>query len=463
MKARGTAAVAIALGLFVAGGCSSETSDGSSTSAVGVPGTGSTSLDSVGETTGASPVFPIRIEDGTLVDSSDEPFLIAGDAAWSLIAQLDAKEIEHYLDVRRQQGFNTLIVNLVEAYFADDPPRTTDGLEPFLSPGDWTTPNPDYFDRAAAILQQAADRGFLVLLFPAYLGFEGGDEGFYREMEEQGPEAMQQYGAWIGRRFRDQSNIVWVNGGDFEPPPAGLELVQAVADGIHAEDPVHLHTAHYGPESGGSDLDVDFLDLDTTYSWFSVGGLATAHYLRGGPPRFVIESTYEGDNIGASSQRIRAQGYEAMLTGGLGYVFGNTVVWHFPDDWDRSLETPGASGMSHLFGLFREIGWNDLVPDVDHQVLVEGPGQVGDWDYAPTAMSEHSIVIYNPNGSELTVALGADRAATFRWFDPTDGSFTEPQAVVPDTSDLVTFEAPGDNAASDQDWVLLIDLGNGQS
>ena len=118
--------------------------------------------------------------------------------------------------------------------------------------------------------------------------------------------------------------------------------------------------------------------------------------------------------------------------------------------------------MSHLFGLFREIGWNDLVPDVDHQVLVEGPGQVGDWDYAPTAMSEHSIVIYNPNGSELTVALGADRAATFRWFDPTDGSFTEPQAVVPDTSDLVTFDT-GDNAASDQDWVLLIDLGNGQS
>ena len=232
-----------------------------------------------------SGVFPVSLRGDTLVDASGEPFLIAGDAAWSMIVQLDMAEIDRYLDVRHQQGFNTIIVNLIEAYFADDPPSTADGLDPFLSPGDWTKPNPDYFDRAAAILQHAAERGFLVLLFPAYLGYEGGKEGFYGEMEDQGPKAMREYGAWIGRRFRDQPNIVWVNGGDFEPPPEGLELVQAVADGIRSEDVAHLHTAHYGPESGGSDLDVNFLDLDTTYSWNSVGGLATAHYLRGGPPR----------------------------------------------------------------------------------------------------------------------------------------------------------------------------------
>ena len=117
---------------------------------------------------------------------------------------------------------------------------------------------------------------------------------------------------------------------------------------------MHLHTAHYGPESGGSDLDVDFLDLDTTYSWFSVGGLATAHYLRGGPPRFVIESTYEGDNIGASSQRIRAQGYEAMLTGGLGYVFGNMVVWHFPDDGSFARDARRKRYVSFVWPLSRD-------------------------------------------------------------------------------------------------------------
>ena len=175
---------------------------------------------------------------------------------------------------------------------------------------------------------------------------------------------------------------------------------------------------------------------------------------------FVIESTYEGDNIGASSQRIRAQGYEAMLTGGLGYVFGNTVVWHFPDDWEKSLETTGARGMTHLFGLFRRIGWSDLVPDVEHNVLVKGPGQVGDWDYAPAAASADSIVIYNPKGSDLTVALRADRESTYRWYDPTNGSFTEPQFIAPDESGLVTFESPGDNADFDRDWVLLIDYLN---
>ena len=205
------------------------------------PGTGSTSRDSVGETTGASPVFPIRIEDETFVDSSDEPFLIAGDAAWSLIAQLDEGDralsrrsasagLQH---AHREpcRGLLCLTIPHVQLMGSSRFCRRVIGQHPTL---DYSTERLRYFSRPPTAV-------FLVLLFPAYLGFEGGDEGFYREMEEQGPEAMQQYGAWIGRRFRDQSNIVWVNGGDFEPPPAGLELVQAVADGIRGGPSAPAH------------------------------------------------------------------------------------------------------------------------------------------------------------------------------------------------------------------------------
>ena len=400
--------------------------------------------------------FPLRVDNDVLTDANGDSFLIGGDAAWSMIAQLDLEQIDDYLDVRARQGFNTIIVNLVEAYFSDDPPRTADGLEPFLTEGDWTTPNPDYFDRAATVLEHAEDRGFLVLLFPAYLGYEGGQEGFFEEMKAQGPQAIREYGAWIGKRFRSHDNIIWVNGGDFEPPFDDLELVQAVADGIRSEDDSHLHTAHWGPESGGSDLDVDFLDLDTTYSWDSVGVLGTSHQLRGGPPRFVIESTYEGDQNGRSDQQIREQGYEAMLTGAIGYVFGNSTVWHFPADWESSLDSVGADGMTHLFALFSQVSPEELVPDTGHTVLVEGAGSIGEWDAAVAASNDGFILVYDPAGRDLTVALPADRRSVAQWFDPTNGTLGDPQLVVPDGSGSVTLRSPGANDAGDPDWVLIV-------
>ena len=45
------------------------------------------------------------------------PFLINGDAAWSLMVELTEPEVEAYLEDRRQRGFNTVLVNLIERGF----------------------------------------------------------------------------------------------------------------------------------------------------------------------------------------------------------------------------------------------------------------------------------------------------------------------------------------------------------
>jgi hypothetical protein len=407
----------------------------------------------------AATAFPLRVVNGRLVDQNGVPFLIAGDAAWTLIVQNTLAEVNQYLATRAAQGFNTILVSLIEAHFTTNPPNTFDGIRPFLTPGDWTTPNPVYFDRAHAVVESAASRGFLVLLVPAYLGYAGGVEGFYSTMVAQGATALRTYGRYVGERFSDLPNIIWVNGGDYRPPPAGLALVQAVADGIRETDPTHLHTAHWGPESGASDVDADYVDVDTTYTYGAVHQLSIDHYLRGGPPRFVIESLYE--QSGRTTLQMRRQGYDSLLTGATGYVFGNTIVWQFLDGWAGTLNSPGATGMMHLWSLFRGLPWSSLVPDVDGTVVIGGRGTFGSTSWAPAASDGRVTVVYVPSARTITLALGSVAAtARAEWYDPTSGQYRPVANWAPTTGGHVTVTTPGSNAAGDGDWVLVVNRPN---
>jgi len=111
------------------------------------------------------------------------PFLIVGDTAWSLIVDLKEADIKAYLDDRHKRGFNAIIVNLLEHKFATNAPRNRAGLEPFTKTGDFATPNTEYFDFAHRVVGWANERGISVWLAPAYLGSNGGDEGFFQEIK----------------------------------------------------------------------------------------------------------------------------------------------------------------------------------------------------------------------------------------------------------------------------------------
>src|SRR5690348_15806447 len=49
-----------------------------------------------------------------LVDSENKPFLLQGEAAWSLIVTLAKPDARDYLQNRRTQGFNAILVNRSE-------------------------------------------------------------------------------------------------------------------------------------------------------------------------------------------------------------------------------------------------------------------------------------------------------------------------------------------------------------
>lgn len=109
-------------------------------------------------------LFGWRRTVGNLEEADGKPFLLQGDTAWSLMVQLSKEETEEYLENRRQKGFNAILVNLIEYFYADQPPENKNGAVPFTTPEDLSTPNDDYFAHADWVIQKAGEKGILVVL-----------------------------------------------------------------------------------------------------------------------------------------------------------------------------------------------------------------------------------------------------------------------------------------------------------
>jgi hypothetical protein len=199
----------------------------------------------------APPAYPLKISANNhyLTDQNNSPFFLHGDSPWSLMVQLTTAEAVQYLDNRRQKGFNTLLVNLLEHKFTTNAPRNRNGDGPFLTAGDFSTPNDRYFAHADTIVQLAADRGMQLLLAPIYLGYAGTDEGWYNEVLASGTAKCRQYGQYVGNRYKSFPNIIWVMGAD-RSPDAALAMVRECALGIQETDNIHtLYTAHCSREN----------------------------------------------------------------------------------------------------------------------------------------------------------------------------------------------------------------------
>lgn len=432
------------------------------------------------------PRFPLSATPRHLADATGRPFLLHGDTAWSLIADLTREDAELYLTDRAARGFNTILVSLIEHKFASNAPANAYHEPPFLVAGDYATPNERYFAHADWILRRAQALGILVLLTPSYMGFGGDDEGWYRTMQRNGPAKLRGYGRYLGHRFQGLDNIVWVHGGDYDPPDR--RLAEAIVDGIREVDPRALHTAHGGPGTMVSDFwsDAPWLDIDTIYTYSRLRETALSQHVRQtGRPFFLIEATYENEHS-VTEHDVRAQAYQVLLAGAAGQVFGNNPIWHFagpgiystPTNWKQALDSVGSRDMAQLRALFETLPWWRLEPAPDDWVQVkERGGIVGSLADVPlaggkTAEAQRPVaaittdrtlaVLYIPSAQAVTLDLGllAGPLATARWHDPTSGRSLAAEPVR-QNSGQAGFPMPGANDRGQKDWVLILQSAGG--
>src|SRR6266481_5365594 len=297
------------------------------------------------------PVYPLRASANNryLVDQNNTPFLMVGDSPQHLITNLSQQEAAAFMANRRGYGINTLWIHLLciftEASCNRDA-KTFDGIVPFLVPGDIATPNPAYFQRVDDVLRIAADHGMVVLLDPIET------ISWLDILRKNGTSKAFEYGQYLGNRYKDFPNIIWMHGNDFQSwrNAADDALVQAVARGIRSVDANHIHTVELNYATSGSLEDKSWaplIDLNAAYTYFPTYAQVLTEYNRPRhKPVFMVEANYESEHLphtdGGTAQNLRRQEYWTMLSGATGQLYGSRN-WRFEKGWETRLNTPGVT------------------------------------------------------------------------------------------------------------------------
>jgi hypothetical protein len=129
-----------------------------------------------------------------------------------------------------------LLCNEKNACNADG--TTFDAIPPFTTPGDISTPNPAYFQRVDDMLAIAGQHCITILLDAVET------DGWLATFRANGPDKAAAFGRYLGNRYKEIPNIIWMYGNDFQTwaDPGDDGVVLAVAKGIRSADPNHIHT-----------------------------------------------------------------------------------------------------------------------------------------------------------------------------------------------------------------------------
>jgi hypothetical protein len=405
-----------------------------------------------------------------LVDPSNNPVFLTGNCCWILPTQVTFAEAQFYIDTRASQGYNFLMMMLLDRSFADNAPANENGDQPFTTPGDFTTPNEDYFAHFDAVIDYAESKGLDVGIAPLYLGFNGGSEGWESFVSSMTAQEVEDWGRFVGARYKTRPNIVWIIGGDRNPGTDVKNKMTDLVNGIKAEGDIHLITAHGNRNTNSREIypSVDWIDINAVYTedLNPASESATAYALTPFKPCFLIEDYY-GNQHSITALGVRREGYYAVFGGctlGQLYADSPTVFQgsisddNFADidglDWLVEITNAGARQRALIGRLMNSRRFHLFEPDLTDDVLTAGESSGANLCVATKASDDSTVMVYTPTGGTVTVDLGQLSGTTLNayWYNPrTPGVIT--LAGPFDTSDGETAFAPPDS----NDWVLVID------
>jgi hypothetical protein len=444
------------------------------------------------------PAYPLKVAPGGryLVDQDDHPWRVQADAAWLMSSEATPAEVDHYLATRRAQGFNSFylmaMVHPGGYDAAHHAPNNRNGDPPFATPGDFSTagatPQSErYWEWIDTIIDKAADHGLVVMLAYDYLGFGGGDQGWYQEVSAlPSVQAAYDWGQWLGSRYKSKPNIIWFGLGDFGPPPGSPQSkrIVATAKGIKAAGATQLFMAEPSPPNHIPGEHPDFGQIVDQNSFYGYGpnGVGTVYDTadqawRDSPtkPAWMQEGTYEyEDNTGHFSgepwETRRGRFWSVLAGGTAGDGFGSKQVWQWTD-LPRSLATPGAAYSTYAFSLFETLPWWELRPSgtdpgfAGADLVPSGQGTWGKKDYITSAITTDRswLLAYVPVTGHGPRTFSVDMAALngptrARWFDPATGTYLSiSDGHDEDNVGRRDFTTPGKRSDGTDDWLLVLD------
>jgi len=424
---------------------------------------------------------PVRISgDGRYFAHQDgAPFFFLADTAEELIHSLNRPQVDRYLENRRQKGFTVVLAAILSEIQGVRTPNAN-GDRPLIGE-DPARPNEPFFSHVDYIVDKAAEKGIVIALMPAWgdkLAGERAENWFADGPFILNVENARIYGRWLGTRYRDRSNIIWVLGGD--KFPKGFEPIwRAMAAGLNEGDSGR-HIIGFYPRGDHSSS-----EWFHNESWLSFNMLMSSHSRRDldngamiardyalTPPKPCLDAMprWEDHPVGwrpangfFDAYDVRQAAYWAVFAGAAGHTYGANPVWQMMapgrrgisgprKNWDEGLDFPGAWTMLHLRRLMESRPLPGAVPDAS---LIEGDAGKG-VDSVRARRGEGYLMFYISNGSPVTVRLGSLHARKLRawWFDPRTGQ-ARPAGDFPNRG--TRKFTPAGEPARGNDWVLVLD------
>jgi len=336
-----------------------------------------------------------------------------------------------------------------------------------------------------------------VLIAPNYLGFDGEREGWWKELLSpiNTRAVCAAFGRYLGARFKTRKNVLWLAGGDFAPPAGseGEARHWEILQGIREAGAFQPWTGHWNVDhQGGISTDQarfrDAMALDGVYQYANTYKDAGRAYAAQPPkPVFLLESTYEHEHPGKTTQPFRKAWWWTMASGGSGVLWSNAFLWLCESargtyridygevdgavsSWAAELQSPGTFEAIHLHALFEGLPWHRLVPAGASGIpeLIASGQSSGQKHIAAAATPDGDLLVayVPPSGTgarKFAVDLSRLRAApAARWYDPSTGGWMPISGNVP-RSAAAGFETPGTNGAGANDWVLVIEARGARS
>jgi Protein of unknown function (DUF4038)/Putative collagen-binding domain of a collagenase len=310
------------------------------------------------------------------VDRDGKPFFWLGDTAWPLFSDYSDQQAKAYLRNRATRGFT--VVQCVIAWVlpagndkesgvppsSDQPQPDTSGDRPWKD-NNPAKPDKAYFKHVDELVNYAEKQGLVLAMLPIW--------GYYvNQTHLVTAENAREYGRWLGKRYKNTPNIIWVNGGD--RVPEGNEAVyRALAEGLREGDG-GAHLISYHPCGWHSSSQfwhteswLDFNMIQTWTDWPEIyPSIAADRMLSPAKPVVLAEGAYENGPeypLGPITPLIvRRQAWWAVMAGGFP-TYGQNQMWRMGNGWDSTFDTPGAAQVAEMKEIVASLNWWDAIPD----------------------------------------------------------------------------------------------------
>jgi Protein of unknown function (DUF4038)/Putative collagen-binding domain of a collagenase len=421
----------------------------------------------------------LQFEDGT-------PFFWLGDTGWELFHRLTKEEIGKYLENRHQKGFNVIQAVILAEFNGLKKPNQYGDL-PLINL-DPTRPNEKYFELVDYTVQLALQKNMFMGLLPTW-----GDKVI--SLWGEGPVIFNEnnaytYGRWLGDRYKDYPNIIWILGGDRPPYTDSVDarpIWKAMAKGIRdGADNKAIFTYHvWGGHSTSEYIHHErWLAINTMQSGHGSGHdvpvwqmIKKDRHLQPPKPTLDAEPNYEDHPVNPwpkwdpangyfRDYDVRKQTYRSVFAGACGVTYGHHAVWQFlsaREDtinhadryWTEAIDRPGAYQVGYLRTLIESHSPLTRIPD--QSIIAGGQGEKGEYMVAFRDEANSFAMVYLPVGKKITVNISfikGNKVMGF-WFNPRNGQLQKIGSLKKEAA--MDFTPP--TIGLENDWVLIVEKG----